>query len=554
LFCALNRKFYIQQMRTETFDVAIVGGGINGAGIARDAASRGMRVALLEANDFASGTSSRSSKLIHGGLRYLESLEFGLVFEALSERRKLFDMAPNMVHPLRFVLPIYKGDRVGMLKMGLGMMLYDVLALFEAPKTHRKLSPEETLVELPQLNPEGLLGSYAYYDAYMDDDRLVHESMRSAVESGASAANYVKAVGAEMVAGKVKELVCQDQITGDQFQLKARHFVSTVGPWTDILGFDLLSNWQPIMRPSKGVHLTFRKERFPLKDAVVMAADAQRRIVFGIPRHEIVIVGTTDTDFSGDPMSVRSTEDDVKYLLNVANQYFPGASLTEKDIVASYSGVRPLVADGSASESATSREHTIINDPRNVTFVAGGKYTTYRHMAEESVESFLSLFDIEEQVKWANSTSEQPLNALVTKDRIESSHSRVDGDAVSCWPVSNNAMHWLVERHGAEAFEIVKTVTSRDLEFDEQSRLWRLEARHAIHNTMCLNLADFYLRRVPLFLTEFDHGYSYLEAIADVFVEELSLDESEINQQFDALKRHEESEMGWRASIRSSGV
>ncbi|MEO0335334.1 MAG: glycerol-3-phosphate dehydrogenase/oxidase [Pseudomonadota bacterium] len=545
MFSAQSRIHNIQRMKNETFDVAIIGGGINGAGIARDAASRGLKVALIEASDFASGTSSRSSKLIHGGLRYLESLEFGLVFEALSERRKLFEMAPNMVHPLRFVLPIYKGDRVGMFKMGLGMMLYDVLALFEAPKTHRRLNPEETLRELPHLNPEGLLGSYAYYDAYMDDDRLVHESMRSATDSGAISANYVKAIGADTVGGKVTALKCNDQITGSSFSIQARHFVSTVGPWTDILGTDLLQNWSPIMRPSKGVHLTFRKERFPLKDAVVMAADAQKRIVFGIPRHEMVIVGTTDTDFSGDPSDVHSTEKDIRYLLQVANQYFPGAKLTEKDIVASYSGVRPLVADGSTSESATSREHTIINDPRNVTFVAGGKYTTYRHMAEESVESFLSMFSVEEQVKWAKSKSELPLNPLVTNEALRSSHERIDSKAGS-WPLSDSSMHWFVERHGAEAFKILGSMTKRDREFEEETLIWRLEARHAIRNTMCLSLKDFYLRRVPLFLTEFDHGYSFLEAVAEVFVEQLGLQKGEVNQQFDALKQYEQSEMGWR--------
>ena len=547
MFSAKSRQSNIEKMSQEEFDVAIIGGGINGTGIARDAASRGMRVALIEANDFASGTSSRSSKLIHGGLRYLESLEFGLVFEALSERRKLFDMAPNMVHPLRFVLPIYKDDRVGMFKMGLGMMLYDVLALFEAPKTHRRLNAEETLRELPHLNPDGLLGSYAYYDAYMDDDRLVHESMRSATESGAISANYVKAIGAKMSEGKVTALECDDKISGHQFSIKARHFVSTVGPWTDLLGESLLKTWAPIMRPSKGVHLTFRKERFPLKDAVVMAADKQKRIVFGIPRHEMVIVGTTDTDFSGDPSSVHSTKHDVEYLLDVANQYFPGAELTAKDIVASYSGVRPLVADGSASESATSRDHTIINDPRNVTFVAGGKYTTYRHMSEESVDSFLSLYSIEEQVKWAKSTTEQPLNSQVTNDSLQKSHELVENGERS-WPISDAAMHGLVERHGAEAFDIVNSATAKDLEFDEQSLIWRLEARHAIRNTMCLNLADFYLRRVPLFLTEFDHGYSFLEPIAEVFVEELGLGEAQVSQQLDALKQHEESEMGWRVN------
>lgn len=545
MFSAESRSRNLESMQQQSFDIAIIGGGINGVGIARDAASRGMSVALIEANDFASGTSSRSSKLIHGGLRYLESLEFGLVFEALSERRKLFDMAPNMVHPLRFVLPIYKGDRVGLFQMGLGMMLYDVLALFDAPETHKRLNKEETLRELPLLNPDGLLGSYAYYDAYMDDDRLVHESMRSAASYGAVSANYVRAVGAEMKQGQVTAIQCKDQTKGTEFLLKARHFVSTVGPWTDLLAEDMLRDWSPIMRPSKGVHLTFRKERFPLKDAVVMAADSQKRIIFGIPRHEMVIVGTTDTDFSGDPETVHTTENDIEYLLKIANDYFPGAELKEPDIVASYSGVRPLVADGSASESSTSREHTIINDPRNVTFVAGGKYTTYRHMAEESVESFLSQFTIEEQVKWTKSKSEEPLNPLVTQASLHRARERTE-EKSGQWQVSDEAMHRLVDRHGAEAFEILKLAEKSDLECDEESLIWRLEARHAILNTMCLSLSDFYLRRVPLFLTESDHGSRFLEAVSEIFVELLSLTKVQINQQVEDLRSHEKTEMGWR--------
>lgn len=549
-FSAKDRPKNIERMKTEQFDIAIIGGGITGAGIARDAASRGMKVALVEANDFASGTSSRSSKLIHGGLRYLESFEFGLVFEALSERKKLFEIAPSMVHPLRFVLPVYEDDRVGMFKMGLGMMLYDVLAMFEAPKSHRRLSPEETIEQLPHLNPKGLLGSYAYYDAYMDDDRLVHESLRSAASYGAVSVSYVKATGAGFENEKVNSLHCRDELSGEEFVLNAKHFVSTVGPWTDSVGVSLLNQWAPIMRPSKGIHLTFERDRLPLKDAVVMAADKQKRIVFGIPRENMVIVGTTDTDFSGDPSDVASTEADVDYLLRIANEYFPGAKLERQDIIASYSGVRPLVADGSASESGTSRDHTIINDDRNVTFVAGGKYTTYRHMAEEAVESFLNLFCLEDQVKWQRSESELPLNPSITRPLMERSHKIVDSEAGG-WLLPDDIMHWLVDRHGAEAFDVIQKTDAEDQRFDDWTKVWRMEARHAIECSMCLNLSDFYLRRIPLFLSDFDHGYHYLEAIAEVFKQELSLSEDQLNQHLEALRKHEESEMGWRTRTSS---
>ncbi|MCK6599228.1 MAG: FAD-dependent oxidoreductase, partial [Bdellovibrionaceae bacterium] len=184
----------IIEIEQETFDVLIVGGGINGAGIARDAAMRGMKVALIEQNDFASGTSSRSSKLIHGGIRYLENLEFKLVFEALSERSLLFEIAPHLVHPLKFMIPLFKSSRVGMFKMGLGMWLYDLLALFQAPEIHDRLSRKQTILSQPEVRNVDLVGSFTYFDAYMDDDRLVHETLRSASESGAKIVNYIKAI------------------------------------------------------------------------------------------------------------------------------------------------------------------------------------------------------------------------------------------------------------------------------------------------------------------------------------------------------------------------
>ncbi|MCB0309518.1 MAG: glycerol-3-phosphate dehydrogenase/oxidase, partial [Bdellovibrionales bacterium] len=391
-FSAETRQKNIKNLSDQVFDLLIIGGGINGAGIARDAASRGLTVALVEMNDFASGTSSRSSKLIHGGLRYLENLDFHLVFEALSERAKLFEIAPHLVHPLRFLVPLYKTGRVGPFKMGLGMWLYDVLALFDTPKMHCYYSSQEAIQRVPVLKPTLLNGAFEYSDAYMDDDRLVIETLRSANEAGAVAVNYVSAKQPLVNdQGELTGFECVDLMSDSKFNVKARHIVSTVGPWTDQIGNKVYSDWKPIMRPSKGVHLTFSKEDFQIPCAVVMAAE--QRIVFAIPRNEMVIVGTTDTDFKEDPSSIKTERKDVEYLLNVINDYFPGVQVTEEKIISSYSGVRPLVDDGAASEGKTSREHTIKTDKkRHFTYVAGGKYTTYRLIAEQAVDSILEDF------------------------------------------------------------------------------------------------------------------------------------------------------------------
>lgn len=511
-FSFLTRKENLKKIQEEHFDLLIIGGGINGAGVARDASSRGMKVALVEAHDFASGTSSRSSKLIHGGIRYLENKEFKLVFEALSEREKLFSIAPHLVHPMRFMIPIYKNSRVGFALMGLGMWLYDILSLFRAPQMHEKLNPDQTLDRNPILNDKDLCGSYVYSDAYMDDDRLTIETLRSAHEYGAVCVSYVRATGAEFKDGKIHKIKCTDQFTKKDFFISAAHVVSTVGPWTDELGQNLFQDWKRLLRPTKGVHLTFHKNRLPVVEGIVMGAES--RIVFMIPRHEMIIVGTTDTDYAGKPEDVSCTAEDVKYLLGVVKEFFPYAYITEKDIVASYAGVRPLVHDSSDTAGKTSREHSIIDDPRGLTIVAGGKYTTYRLIAEEVTEKILNQFSIEDQVKFAKSSTQLPLNPMVTQDSLISAQYLVE-EIVQNTNLSREEVELLVSRYGMEVEKLIRIDST-------YQTLWEREAYFAIHNTMCMNLVDFYFRRTHLFLARTGHGLEFVNEVAKVFSEEFS--------------------------------
>lgn len=539
-FSAAQRNRNIHRMKTESFDLAIIGGGITGAGTSRDATSRGMKVALVEASDFASGTSSRSSKLIHGGIRYLENLEFGLVFEALSERKILFEIAPHLVHPLKFVIPIYKNSKVGMFKMGLGMWLYDVLSMFDAPETHEAINEGDALKRFPLLQSSGLVGAYGYYDAYMDDDRLTIETHRSAFNNGAVSANYVKVVDVIYENSKVVALICKDLIQGDVFQIQAKHFVSSVGPWTDIFGREVLKNWNTVLRPTKGIHLTFDRKRLPLKEAIVMLDDAKNRIVFGIPRHEMIIIGTTDTDYPGNPSDVHTDKLDVEYLLSMIAEYFPGANITEQDIIASYSGVRPLVYDGSATEGKTSREHKIWSDPRNITFVAGGKYTTYRHMAEQIVDFVLEAFPIEERARFAHPNTKKALNEKASHDNFQRALQQTE-EWSRAFKKPEAEVRLLAERHGLEALDLLEKSKSENYRSH-----WQVEAYQAISNAMCLNLDDFYLRRSPLFLSLKDHGDSLLNDIVEVFVKELGWSDSQIKEQIDRLENHKKTEMCWR--------
>lgn len=527
-FSFQTRQLNLSKLQNEIFDLVIIGGGITGAGVARDAALRGLKVALVEANDFASGTSSRSSKLIHGGIRYLENYEFHLVFEALSERTKLFEIAPHLVHPLRFMIPLFRNSRVSPWIMGLGMILYDALALFRSPELHENLSAQKTIQRMPILRENDLVGSFVYSDAYMDDDRLVLETLRSANEASACLVNYTKVIRSLASTDQQYKLEIQDQITKQKMTVTARHVVSTVGPWTDLVGPNLVENWKNILRPTKGIHLTFQKDRLPLTSAVVMAAQKSNRIVFAIPRHEMIIVGTTDTDFQGPPETVAVTKEDVDYLLQITNEYFPGARLTEQDIISSYVGVRPLVKDEAGSEGKTSREHTILDAQPGLTFVAGGKYTTYRLMSEQIVDRVLKNFSIERRALLNRCETSQPLNRWTT---IEAYQQAIEN-------AETTTEKLLAYRYGAEATEIIKKSIYQSV--------WQYEAWQAIHHTMCFNLIDFYVRRVPLFLSYSDHGLSFLSDIVLVFQSELNWSASQADEQVQKLKNYIENELSWR--------
>lgn len=538
-----NRQHNLQVLESTDFDLCVVGGGITGAGVARDAASRGMKVCVLEQSDFASGTSSRSSKLIHGGIRYLENLEFGLVFEALSERHILFQIAPHLVHPLSFVLPVYKDSRVGMFKLGLGMLLYDFLSMMHAPKFHEHLNPDETQTLVPSLDTENLSGGYIYSDAYMDDDRLVLETLRSAHSHGAILTNYIKVDKGEFDENqRLTSVTAIDQKTKKQIKVRAKHFVSTVGPWTDQFGASLDKKWKSLLRPSKGIHLTLKRDRLPLEDAVVMAEG--KRIIFAIPRHEMIIIGTTDTDYPGDPSEVTTSSEDVTYLLKVVGEYFPHAKITEKDLVASYAGVRPLVHDGSSSESKTSREHLVLPTKMNITFVAGGKYTTYRRMARDIVEVVLkNEFCLEERVEYARNQTRDPINPLVTPEKLAEAKAQSPSWAEK-FGVTEQEAFFMAERHGFEGLKILEKGQSLGYQ-----NIWEMEADFAINETMCLHLRDFMLRRSPLFLAQPDHGEKFLEGIIGVFKKHYGWDAKTIEEEKKLYQNHMKTELGWRGNL-----
>ncbi|MFT7580367.1 MAG: glycerol-3-phosphate dehydrogenase [Myxococcota bacterium] len=380
------RETALSAMAESTYDLLVVGGGITGAGIARDATLRGLKVAVVDRGDWASGTSSKSSRLIHGGLRYLESYQFSMVLESVRERTRQAKLNPTLVWPQPFVVPVYQGDRHGLFKLNLGLWLYDFMCRFRAPSRHRRLSAKKTLSRVPGLASTGLHGSVCYYDYGTDDARLTLANVLDARHRGAAAANHVAFVAPvfgddDTVAGAQ----LNDMLTGRDITVRCRHLVYATGAWTDEVAG--APGEGRLIRATKGVHIVVAKERLPVEDAVGMSAPEDGRVVFALPVGDTVYIGTTDTDYEGPLDDIRADASDVAYLLDTANQYFPDAGLSSGDILATWSGVRPLVRSDEDSAYKTSREHALLHDPRGITAIAGGKLTTYRAMAEEAVDA-----------------------------------------------------------------------------------------------------------------------------------------------------------------------
>ncbi|MGH2697988.1 MAG: glycerol-3-phosphate dehydrogenase/oxidase [Actinomycetota bacterium] len=379
---------------SDPFDVLVVGGGITGAGIALDATSRGLRVALVERFDFASGTSSKSSKLVHGGLRYLEQRDFGLVREASVERGLLNRLAPHLVESIPFVIPV--ADRWRRARFGVGMWVYDALASFRNTSPHRYIDPDAVTALIPALKTPGtasggLRGGYVYYDSKTDDVRLVIEVLMQAVRLGATVCNYAALRDLDCSDNGCRALV-EDTIEGSLIEVAARRVVVAGGVWNDRI--EALTNRRaaPRLRPSKGIHLVFRNEDVPLAEAAGFIPDArQKRMLFLIPWHDVVVVGTTDTEYAGDLDHPQVTPDERSYFLDALNAAL-GLSLSDRDVVSAWAGLRPLVrAEGSTVD--LSRSHAVYEFAPGVVGITGGKLTTYRRMAQDAVDRIAPDFD-----------------------------------------------------------------------------------------------------------------------------------------------------------------
>jgi glycerol-3-phosphate dehydrogenase len=370
------------ELSREKFDLLVIGGGITGCGVARDAAMRGLKVALVERDDFASGTSGRSSRLVHGGLRYLEHGQLHLVHESIRERETLLRIAPHLVKPLAFTWPVYRGARIGKLRLRAGLLAYRLMAGGRS-RRHATLDVRGTLEREPSLESDGLTGGAVYYDACTDDARLTIANAIAAQQNGATVVSHARVTEILEDRGRAVGAVVRSQHSDETHHVRARLIVKATGVWDEEITTDKTVRRH---RGSKGVHISVPRDRVGNRDALTLISPVDGRVMFCLPGGSQAIIGTTDTWTDESPETAHASASDVEYLLRTGNAYFPHARLSRDDVVSAWAGIRPLASQAAANPSAVSREHTIVTDGAGVVHVTGGKLTTYRSMAAEIVD------------------------------------------------------------------------------------------------------------------------------------------------------------------------
>jgi glycerol-3-phosphate dehydrogenase len=515
-FSFRTRVAALQAMAAEPVDVLVIGGGITGAGIARDAALRGCRTALVDRGDFGGGTSSHSSRLVHGGLRYLEQLDLRLVREASHERHVLLRTAPHLVRPLPFLFPVYRGARVPKWKVVAGMWLYDLLAAFRNVRPHRWLGRKAVLRLEPGLRERALRGAALYYDGQTDDARLVIATMRSAAQAGALVANYADATSLSKPDGQARGATVRDVLTGRPYTVRALVVVNATGPWADELRRLDDPAAEPLLRLTKGAHVAVPQRRLGHTHAVTLTSPIDGRVMFVLPWAEtdLSYIGTTDTDEDASPDDVRATARDVIYLLRSANAFFPQARLSPHDVVATWAGLRPLLRpDRVVAPSEASREHRIVESASGLLTIAGGKLTTYRVMARDVVDRVAArLRALDGRPRAPRPRTDQiPLPGGEARDLevlVKTAAGRVP---------EATARH-LVGRYGSEAAALLNLV-DRDRALGEpivsgRPDIWA-EVTHAVEREMAMRLSDVLVRRLHLFYAARDQGVPATSPVAD---------------------------------------
>lgn len=461
-----SRTQALNAAKEKTFDVAVIGGGIVGAGIAQNAASRGLSVILIDKSDFSSGTSSKTTKLIHGGLRYLEQFQFGLTKELCDERGLLEQLAPHLVKDFDFVLPIKKDNLIFGLKAQAGLILYDVLAWKKrSAKRHRRLNQKEVVGATPSIAGNKVAGGLRFHDCITDDSRLVMEVLKSAENLGAVVVNYVTVQNFEFEGNRINALACRDRVSGQEFSVKAKTCINAAGVWSDGLMEKIDPDWKGQVRPAKGVHIMVPSSAFDTNSALLLPA-TDGRYVFVVPWHRALLIGTTDTAYEGSLDNPLASEAEIQYLLNVVNQYGrEDRQLKRTDVISSWAGLRPLVIDldneknrGDIDTSKMSRDHHVFEGKGGIVGVIGGKLTNYRILAGQAVNRAIAKLSHEQVSSLKPSSTDQiMLGGWNDKDDYLTTSAEISARARRN-SIEPATIDHLIASYGQDALKVIELV------------------------------------------------------------------------------------------------
>ncbi len=520
------RARMLAQLRFQRFDVLIVGGGIVGAGIARDAAMRGLKVALIDQGDFAGGTSSKTSKLVHGGLRYLEHGHLALVFESLRERHILRTIAPEFVHPLSLMIPVYAGDDRPGWTIRVGLWLYDLLAAQHRIRPHRIVSSRRALELEPGLRVDGLQLAGLYADCQMDDARVCLANVLQAIGFGAVCGNYVRLDAFVTSNGRICGASAEDVFTGSPFDIQADVVVNATGPWSDAVRRLADRNAAERLAPTKGIHLILPRIA---REAFFIQARADRRMIFLLPwGEEYSLVGTTESPVDGALESLSATEEEVGYLLEEVNRILPGAHVDAGDVIATYAGARPLLAFAGSSTSA-SREHRIEVDDTGLISVLGGKFTTYRRMAQQVVDVVAARTRRAADRCLTDQVSLLEIVHPVALDHWREVSRTVDPDLLAR----------LLTRYGAGAFHILRLIAqepSLAQPVCPHHECIAAELVHALEQELACTITDVLARRTRIAWSSCQ-GLDFLSTLTDLFQRYGGVSRAQVDQQVEAYQQ-----------------
>jgi glycerol-3-phosphate dehydrogenase len=532
-FSSLNRNETLKEMTSEEYDVLVIGGGITGCGIALDSVTRGLKTALVEMQDFAAGTSSRSTKLVHGGLRYLKQFEVKMVAEVGKERAIVYENGPHVTTPEWMLLPIHKGGTFGKFSTSIGLRVYDFLAGVKKEERRSMLSSEQTVNKEPLIKRDGLKGGGYYVEYRTDDARLTIEVVKEAVSRGVKAVNYTKVSELLYKNGKVAGVKAVNQLNGEIYEIYAKKIVNATGPWVDSLREKDGSLTGKKLRLTKGVHLVIDQSKFPLKQSIYFDTP-DGRMVFAIPRGGKTYVGTTDTFYAGDPTHPKMMEEDRSYIIDAIHYMFPSVQLTERDIESSWAGVRPLIYEEGKDASEISRKDEIWVSDSGLITIAGGKLTGYRKMAETVVDLATKQLKEEENRDFKQcQTKHLPISGghFGGSSKFPSFIKDNETEALACG-FTKNQYRKLVKRYGSNInriFEIAKSYNPTNkygLPLDVFAELV-----YSLEEEMVVKPADFFIRRTGALFFDIQWVKKWKKAVIDMMADYFgsSLDEKSKN-------------------------